>query len=284
MSASIKNKLAGKTSKLGQKKETIEDHPAAINNYSNGSFFKVDIDQIKPDPNQPRQIFDEVALNELAESIKQKGVLQPVIIRKDDEDNIWLVAGERRWRASKIAGLEKIPAILTTGNPGEISLIENIQRENLKPIEEAEGYAHLMEQHNYTQEQLAQVVGKSRSTITNTLSLNKLPDKLKEECFKSDIPKRVLIEISHKKDEAKMLALFEQYKSGFSSKAGQKPKPNKPRKQVVRRSKALIASDRMSGLSDFLTKINLENESEDEKIEMLREAAKLRSQLDNLLN
>ena len=98
MSASIKDKLAGKTSKLSQKRKFMEDHPAAINNYGDGSFYLVDIDQIKPDPNQPRQFFDETALNELAESIRQKGVLQPVIIRKDSEDTIWLVAGERRRR------------------------------------------------------------------------------------------------------------------------------------------------------------------------------------------
>ena len=184
---SIRKKLAGKKTKLAATQKKEADHPASLNNFTDGSFYQIEINLIEPDPNQPRQYFDPEALAELSESIKQKGVLQPVIIRRDKDGKIWLVARERRFRAAKMAGLEKIPAILTTGNPAEISLIENIQRENLNPIEEAQAMDRMVKEYKYTQEQLAQVIGKARTTITQTLSLNKLPDEIKTQCPREDI-------------------------------------------------------------------------------------------------
>ena len=131
---------------------------------------KIPVKLIKPNPNQARKYFNDAALEDLSKSIKENGVLQPVLVSRDAENNITLVAGERRLRASQSLGRETIPAIFVTGNPLEISLIENIQRENLKPLEEAEAYAQMISEFGYTQQQISKFIGKARSTIAETLS------------------------------------------------------------------------------------------------------------------
>lgn len=134
---------------------------------------EIEIEKIFPNPNQPRKIFDEQGLNELADSIKIHGVIQPLIVTKRD-DGYMIIAGERRWRASKIAGLLKVPAIVkdySDQKVSEISLIENLQREDLNPIEAAKAIKKLMSDYNYTQEKVAERLGKSRPAITNTLRL-----------------------------------------------------------------------------------------------------------------
>jgi ParB family chromosome partitioning protein len=282
MSSSIRKKLEGKSTKLSQPRESLEDHPAAINNYADGSFYSIDINLIHPDPKQPRQFFDEEALGELSDSIRQKGVLQPVIIRKDEENKIWLVAGERRWRAARLSGLEKIPAILTTGNPAEISLIENIQRENLKPVEEAEAYARMVEEYGYTQEQLSQVVGKKRSTITESLSLNKLPEAIREECRRADnYPRRLLVEIAKQKTPEAMIDLFNQVKEGQLKSEDVRQISRKTRKEAIRRSAAAVALDRAFSLSSTLSKLDLNTANESEKQDLLVTLNELKRLIDN---
>lgn len=143
---------------------------------------EIDIDEIKPNERQPRKAFDEEKIKELAFSIKEHGVLQPVILRKT-KTGYELVAGERRWRAAKIAGIEKIPAIIkkiTDAEVMQIALIENLQREDLNPVEEAMAYKTLMEEFGMTQEELAGRIGKSRSHIANTVRLLNLEDEIKE--------------------------------------------------------------------------------------------------------
>jgi len=133
----------------------------------------VETEKIQINPNQPRKKFDEDSLAELARSVEQHGILQPLIVRPNG-DNYEVVAGERRLRAAKIAGLTHVPVLIRTLSDREmmeIALIENLQREDLNPLEEAEAYKRLMEEYNYTQEQLALRVGKSRSAIANTLRL-----------------------------------------------------------------------------------------------------------------
>jgi len=138
------------------------------------NFAEVDITNIKPDKNQPRKFFDKEKLMELAESIKQKGILQPLIVVKQD-NGYMLVAGERRWRAAGLVGIRKVPVVIKETSSGkekiEISLIENIQRENLNPVETARTYQHLLEEYQYKQEDIAAVTGKSRSSVANTLRL-----------------------------------------------------------------------------------------------------------------
>ena len=135
---------------------------------------KINIDEIRANPYQPRKEFDQTGLQELADSIKENGVFQPVLVRKSPISGYELVAGERRLRASKMAGLKEIPAIIKEFDDKammEISLLENIQRKDLTPIEEASAYDKLIKKFNYTQEQLAKRIGKSRANVTNLLRL-----------------------------------------------------------------------------------------------------------------
>jgi ParB family chromosome partitioning protein len=143
------------------------------------SVSEVPVSALKPNPQQPRREFDETALRELAESIRQKGVLQPVLAEPSQDGTYVIIAGERRVRAARLAGLEKVPVLVRQFSPDEkleIALIENIQREDLNPIEEALAYKKLMELAGLNQEQMASRVGKDRSTIANTLRLLKLPE------------------------------------------------------------------------------------------------------------
>jgi len=136
------------------------------------------IDQITLNPWQPRDHFDESRLAELAQSIRIKGVIQPVLVRKNPQGGYELIAGERRLRASKLAGFDEIPAVIKDildQDILEIALIENLQRADLNPVEEAKAYKNLLEQHSYTQDKLAQRIGKNRSTIANLLRLLALP-------------------------------------------------------------------------------------------------------------
>lgn len=144
---------------------------------------KIDIEKIRPNPFQPRKTFDKENLSSLATSIKRNGVIQPIIVTKMPDGMYVLVAGERRWRASKMAQLTEIPAItvdLKEDKQFEIAIIENIQRENLNALEEAEAYNRLIEKFGHTQEELAEILGKSRSHVTNMLRLLTLPDDVKE--------------------------------------------------------------------------------------------------------
>lgn len=140
------------------------------------------LSQIKPNPNQPRKVFDETKLETLAESIRQHGVITPVTVRPTDEQMYQIIAGERRWRAAHMAGLEEIPAMILNADESEVmilALIENLQRQNLNPIEEAEGYDMLMHQFGMTQEEVAQRVVKSRSAVANSLRLLSLPEEVR---------------------------------------------------------------------------------------------------------
>ena len=141
------------------------------------------ISEITPNKDQPRKTFDEAALEELADSIKQHGVLQPLLVRPLPNGGYQLVAGERRWRASRKAGLREVPVVvkeLTDTETMEIAIIENLQREDLNPIEEAEGLQTLIDKCGFTQEEVASSVGKSRPAIANSLRLLRLPEEVRE--------------------------------------------------------------------------------------------------------
>lgn len=142
------------------------------------------IEQIQANKQNPRSIFPEGELVDLANSIKEKGILQPIIVRqKDNNDSYEVIAGERRWRAAQIAQLDNVPVIiknLSDDDALEIAIIENVQRSNLNPIDEASGYKRLMNIYNYTQDDLSRVIGKSRSYIANILRLSNLPMKVQE--------------------------------------------------------------------------------------------------------
>jgi len=174
------------------------------------SLVNIVVDQIDPGLYQPRRIFDNESLYELADSIKKNGLIQPIIVIRNN-DRFSLIAGERRWRASKIAGLNLIPAIikeLKTPEMLEYALIENIQRENLNIIEEAEGYLRLMGEFGYTQEELSSVVNKSRSHVANILRLNTLPDSIKQKLLHGSLSMghgRALIGHPHAEEIAELI-------------------------------------------------------------------------------
>ena len=143
-------------------------------------YFLCPIEELKPHAQQPRKTFDSESLEELAASIREKGVIQPLVVRRQD-DHYQIIAGERRWRASQKAGLKEVPVVIQDVSEDwalEMALIENVQREDLNPIEEADAYRNLMDSFALTQEEVAKRVGKERSTVANALRLLRLPQKL----------------------------------------------------------------------------------------------------------
>ena len=185
----VSNKKLGKglSSLLGNKEERN------LEKKKDNGLLLIPIERIFRDENQPRKEFDKDKIEELAQSINKNGLIQPLIVTKKDVDNYTLVAGERRWRASQIANLKILPALLlpTDLDKDEISLIENIQRENLKATEEAQAYQRLIDKNNYTHDQLSKIVGKSRPHITNLLRILNLHE------YFSDLLNKGIISMGH---------------------------------------------------------------------------------------
>jgi ParB family chromosome partitioning protein len=184
------------------------------------SVNEIEISKIVANPYQPRTTFDEEALNELAASIKEMGIIQPITLRKMDDDHYQIIAGERRFRASKIAGLKTIPAYVRTANDEgmlEMALVENIQREDLDAIEIALSYQRLMDECKLTQEVLSDRVGKKRSTVTNYLRLLKLPARIQKGIVEKAITMghaRALVNI--KDSDMQLMIYDETLKNDFS--------------------------------------------------------------------
>jgi ParB family chromosome partitioning protein len=167
-------------------------------------YFECDLGDIVANPNQPRKLFAKEAIDELASSIEEKGVIQPLVVRPLGGGKYELIAGERRYRASKQVGLERVPVVIkdvTEAETLEIALIENIQRQDLNPIEEALAYKELLSRHQYTQDELAKRVGKDRSSVANSLRLLKLPDKIRNYLINNELSMghaRALLAIENK--------------------------------------------------------------------------------------
>ncbi len=178
-----KNSMARKNTGLGRDFfSTLDDN---ILEAKKGSVTTLRISEIEPRKSQPRKTFEEEALKQLSDSIGQHGVLQPIIVRENplSEGSYEIIAGERRWRASKMAGLTEIPVVILDGDDqkaAQVALIENVQRQDLNPLEEALGYRDLIDRFGLTQEQVAEQVGKSRPTITNMMRLLDLPEEVLE--------------------------------------------------------------------------------------------------------
>jgi ParB family chromosome partitioning protein len=178
-------------------------------------IIEIELTKLQPNPDQPRKRFNEETIKELASSIDQHGLIQPIsVIPVPDSDGFVIVAGERRYRAHQHLGKPTITAIITKGNSDEIALIENIQREDLSPVDQAEGLASMMERHGYKQEDLAKVVGKSRPTVTELLSLNALPEDIKDECRTFDVPKSFLVQVVRASKPEEQQRLWGEYKRG----------------------------------------------------------------------
>lgn len=189
---------------LNQKFNSIFDDNSFDEDDEGVSTLK--LTDIEPNKSQPRKNFDITALNTLADSIRQNGVIQPLLVRSMPDGTYQIVAGERRWRAAKMAGLTEVPVLikeLTDFQAQQIALIENLQRENLNPIEEANGYKELMDKFGMTQEEVARVVGKARSSIANSLRLLNLPPIIAEMVSNNELSTghcKVLLGVSETKD------------------------------------------------------------------------------------
>ena len=183
--------------------------PDTVTEEEDRGLFYCPIESISPNPHQSRQSFGESELAELAQSIKEKGVIQPILVTKT-KDGFQLIAGERRWRAAQKAGLDKIPALIRDVSPAEalqIALIENIQRQDLNPIEEAAAYQELLQEFNFTQEALSARIGKNRTTIANFLRLLKLPDDVQRDIIDGRLSAghaRVLVSIDSPSTQRKI--------------------------------------------------------------------------------
>lgn len=240
--------------------------------YEKGKLYQLSMTSLSPDPDQPRKFFAEQALAELQASIVSHGVLQPILVREGVEGAFIIVSGERRYQAAKNAGLETIPAILTDGEPAEISIIENLLRENLTAIEEAEAIERLRALHAYGLAELATALGKSDSTISEILTLNKLPTEVKDDCRNDPKTARgILAVIARQKTPEKMLALYTKYKeSGLTrGEVIKKTAPKAIKKPLTAVDVALWA--------EKLDTIIIADMTAEEKIAMLLEVEILRS-------
>lgn len=194
-------------------------------------IIELDLDKVQPNPNQPRRFFDEASLRELADSIEATGLLQPILVKSiDGLAGVYeIVAGERRYRAHGLLGRTTIAAVIASGNTDEIAIVENVQREDLKPMELAESLDRLMHTHGYTQDVVAKVIGKARTTVTELLSLNKLPESIKAECRVSDMATKSFLIQLVKLDDAAQVVAWERFKAGDAVLL----KPSKPMRSTA---------------------------------------------------
>ncbi|MDD5169090.1 MAG: ParB/RepB/Spo0J family partition protein [Syntrophales bacterium] len=212
---------------------------AATEPYIPNQLYQIPLAALQSDPAQPRKYLDPAALDQLANSIAQHGVLEPILFRQEaagtctgspegsvrvpgtSGTSLYIIAGERRCAAARKASLITIPGIcLDTPNPTEYAIIENIVRQDLNPIEEAEAYDALIKGKNYTQDDLAKIIGKSRVAVTETLSLTNLPESIRDECRKDPtVPKNVLVNIARKKQERGMFTAYRQYREAQAKAA-----------------------------------------------------------------
>jgi len=238
-----------------------------------GKLYDLSIGSLRQDPDQPRKYFDEQALTELQASIARHGVLQPILVRKGSGASYIIVSGERRFQAARQAGLTTIPAILTDGNPAEISIIENLLRENLTAIEEAEAIEHLRAINSYQLSDLGAILGKAVSTISEILSLNRLPEEVKDDCRRDPKTTRgVLVEIARERDPAKMLSLYRKCRESGLTRGEIRKKSSRPKAARARVDFAFLSS-----CSDRIYTMDLDTLDAEQKETLRNELEKLRN-------
>jgi len=250
-------------------------------------IFRLRLAEIEPNPDQPRTQIEQNALRELAASIERHGLIQPITVKRSDSgaDRYILVAGERRLRAHELLGREEILAIVTTGAADEIALIENIQRQNLHPLDEAAAYARIMEAHGWTQEELADAVGKARPTVTNILKLNGLSETIKSDCIqREDVSKSVLFEIARQNDLGAQERLWAQVRDGATVRgvrtaSGSRHRTSSRSSRHANVLHAMVASGRR-----FLVQLQAAESGAGEMDQILRqEMTAMRADLEKLL-
>lgn len=197
------------------RKADTEKKTGKAKRYQPGKMYLVDIDLVIPNPEQPRHHFNEPDLLNLAESIRNNGLLQPILCRMED-DTLFLCAGERRLRAVRLAGLSRIPVHIVTGDPLETALVENLMRCDLTAVEEAEAIAALKERNGYRLEDLAGITGKAVPTLSEILSVTRLPAEILDACrCEASVPRDILVMIARIPGTEDQVAAFDQYRQGI---------------------------------------------------------------------
>jgi ParB family chromosome partitioning protein len=255
----------------------MED-PNMATTYTKGKLYRLKIADLQPDPNQARKFMDPVAVNELAASIMKLGVMVPIQFRRDEQGSLVIVSGHRRVTAAGKAGLTEIYGTFTDGDTRLQGFVDNLQREGLAPVDEAEQMAALMKEYVFNQYQLADALGKSQAAVSTTMSLNKLPEEIRDVCrTNSNIPKETLLEVAKMKTDTSMRRKFEVYmnKAGKAGQTGvQKPKPSKQRSLITK-------ADALTGALDGLP---WSEWSEDDRSDLFNALNGVRSKIEELFN
>ena len=243
-------------------------------NYSKGRIYELDLGTLQPDPAQARKYLDPASLAELAASVGKYGILQPILFRQDEPGApIFIVAGERRVEACWAAGLTTIPGIFVSGNHREISLVENLLRENLTPVEEAEALGAIMQEQGYNQSQLSEMIGKSQPLISQTLSINKLPADVRDQVRSNPtIPKVFLLTVAKLKTEQAMREKVTKYLDRLNKTV-----------RPVRVSKTALLLNRLESLQAELTDLAWQDWTDAEKQDLTNRLRNLRQGADDLL-
>ena len=251
---------------------------ATSTTYTKGKLYRLKIADLQPDPNQARKFMDPVAINELAASIQKLGVMVPIQFRRDEQGALVIVSGHRRVTAAGKAGLTEIYGTYTDGDTRLQGFVDNLQREGLAPVDEAEQMAALMKEYVFNQYQLADALGKSQAIVSSTITLNKLPEDIRDACRTNpNIPKETLLEVAKMKTDTSMRRKFQVYmnKAGRAEQTGvQKPKLSKQRFLITK-------VDSLTGALDGLP---WSEWSEDDRNDLVNALTGTRSKIDELLN
>jgi ParB family transcriptional regulator, chromosome partitioning protein len=253
---------------------------ATTKSYKPKQLYAVPLADLQADPNQPRKYLDPQALEELTASVTQHGVLEPVLFRQDKKTGtLYVVAGERRCAAARKVNLSTVPAVfIDSENYTEIALVENLLRQDLNPVEEAEALKRLQDDHAYKQEDLARIIGKSTVNISETLSLTKLPQEIRDECRQdSTVPKNFLITLARNKQERSMLSQYAKYKQQ-RAKAAEKTVP-----ASVRRSPAEALAASLEGAGKKVTAMDLNTLNDGDRSLVIAAMTNLKDTLENAL-
>ena len=245
------------------------------NTYTKGRIYQLDLTTLQPDPVQARKFIAPDSLAELTASVSKYGVLQPILFRQDEAGApLFIVAGERRLEACRAAGLATIPGVLVTGNHREISLVENLLRENLTPVEEAEALDAIMKEQGYNQPQLSEMIGKSQPIISQTLSINKIPADLRDQVRNNpNVPKTFLMDCAKLKTEQAIRTKLTKYLD----------KLNNPATRPIRVSQSVAFMNRVDSLRGELANLAWQDWTDGEKQDLSDRLRNLQRGTDALL-
>jgi len=246
--------------------------------YTKGKLYRLKIADLQPDPLQARKFMDPIAINELAASIQKLGVMVPIQFRQDEQGALVIVSGHRRVTAAGKAGLTEIYGTFTDGDTRMQGFVENLQREDLAPVDEAEQMAALMKEYVFNQYQLADAIGKSQAAVSTTMSLNKLPVEIRDACRTNpNIPMTALLEVVKMKTEKSMLHKFQVY----MNKAGNAGQTVVPKKKLSKQRSLIAKTDALTGALDGLP---LSEWTEDDRNDLLNSLTGVRSKIEELFN